>query len=136
MKRAALGGAHRGPVAPTRQRRTIRFVQTVLVLFAVGLFVFAGYSFGRAAGYEAGIRAGEIDAPAEPSLVQGVVLVVLGGIALGGGMLLNAGGAVRIPTPARLDDLAGRAEAVALARAEGAATESADEGSERASSPR
>jgi hypothetical protein len=123
VKRAALGGAHRGPVAPTRQRRTIRFVQLLLVLFAVGLFVFAGYSFGREAGYEDGRRAGDIDAPSEPSVVQAVVLLVLGGVALGGASLLGAGGAVRIPTPARLDDLAGRAEAVALQRAEEAAAE-------------
>ena len=124
MKRAALGGAHRGPVAPTRQRRTIRFIQLLLVLFAVGLLVFAGYSFGREAGYKDGLRAEEIDAPSEPSLVQGVVLVLLGGIALGGASLLNAGGgAVRIPTPAALDDLAGRAESVALERAEEAAQE-------------
>lgn len=124
VKRAALGGAHRGPVAPTRQRRTIRFIQLLLVLFAVGLFVFAGYSFGRAAGYDDGRRAEQIDAPSQPSLVQAIVLVVLGGVALGGASLLGAGGAVRIPTPARLDDLAGRAESVALQRAEEAATES------------
>lgn len=123
MKRAALGGAHRGPVAPTRQRRTIRFIQLLLVLFAVGLFVFAGYSFGREAGYEDGRRAEEIDAPAAPSLVQALVLVILGGVSLGGASLLGAGGAVRIPTPARLDDLAGRAESVALQRAEEAAAE-------------
>ena len=125
MKRAALGGAHRGPVAPTRQRRTIRFIQLLLVLFAVGLFVFAGYSFGRQAGYDDGRRAGEIDAPSEPSLITAVVLVVLGGVALGGASLLGGpGGAVRIPTPARLDDLAGRAESVALQRAEEAAADS------------
>ena len=124
MKRAALGGAHRGPVAPTRQRRTIRFIQLLLVLFSIGLFVFAGYTFGREAGYEDGQRAGQIDAPSEPSLVQAVVLVTLGAVALGGASLLGAGGAVRIPTPARLDDLAGRAESVALQRAEEAATES------------
>lgn len=104
------------------------------ILFAIGLFVFAGYSFGRSTGYDAGARAEEIDAPAEPSLTQGVVLVVLGSVALIGGMLLDAGGAVRIPTPARLDDLVGRAEAVALQKAEEAAA--ADEGSvEEASSP-
>ena len=91
------------------------------ILFAIGLFVFAGYSFGRSAGFDAGTRAQEIDAPAEPSLTQGIVLVVLGSVALVGGMLLDAGGAVRIPTPARLDDLAGRAEAVALQKAEEAA---------------
>lgn len=124
MKRAALGGAHRGPVAARRQRRTIRFIQLLLILFAIGLFVFAGYSFGRQAGYEDGLRAEEIDAPSQPSLVQSGVLLVLGGTALGGAALLNAGGTVRIPTPARLDDLAGRAESVALQRAEEAASES------------
>lgn len=121
MKRAALGGAHRGPVAPTRQRRTIRFIQALFILFAVGLFVFAGYSFGRTAGYEDGAKAGQIDAPSEPSLVQGVVLVVLGGVSLASGMLLSSGGAVRVPTPARLEELVGRAEAVALSKAEEAA---------------
>ena len=122
MKRAALGGAHRGPVAPTRQRRTIRFIQTLLILFAIGLFVLAGYSFGRAAGFSAAGDAAEIDAPRAPSPVQGIVLVVLGSIALGGGLLLSSGGAVRIPTPARLDELVGRAESVAVERAEEAAT--------------
>ena len=36
MKRQMAGGAHRGPVAPNRQRRTIRFVQLLLVLAAAG----------------------------------------------------------------------------------------------------
>ena len=126
MKRAALGGAHRGPVAPTRQRRTIRFVQALFILFAIGLFVFAGYSLGRSAGFEDGSRAGEIDAPSEPSVVQGIVLVVLGGVSLASGMLLSSGGAVRVPTPARLEELVGRAEAVALSRAEEAAQSSAE----------
>lgn len=119
-------------MAPTRQRRTIRFVQVLFILFAIGLFVFAGYSFGRSAGYDAGIRSHEIDAPSEPSVVQGVVLVLLGGIALVGAMLLDAGGAVRIPTPARLDDLAGRAEAVALAKASQTAGASSAETTEEA----
>ena len=123
MKRAALGGAHRGPVAPTRQRRTIRFVQLLLLLFAIGLFVFAGYSLGRATGYDDGLRAGEIDAPREPSTIQSVVLVTIGAIALGGAFLLGSGDTVRIPTPALLDELAGRAESVALQKAEEAAAE-------------
>ncbi len=123
MKRQALGGAHRGPVAPTRQRRTIRFVQSLLLLFAVGLFVFAGYSFGRAAGYQDGRRASAIDAPSEPSVAKAVVLLVIGGVALGAASLLGVGGPVRVPTPARLDDLACRAESVALQRAEDAASE-------------
>lgn len=121
MKRAALGGAHRGPVAPTRQRRTIRFIQLLLVLFAIGLFVFAGYSFGLEAGYRDGLRSGQIDAPSEPSLAQAVILMILGAVALAGASLLGTGGTVRIPTPARLEDLAGRAESVALQRAEEAA---------------
>ncbi|MDP9068874.1 MAG: hypothetical protein M3N53_11100 [Actinomycetota bacterium] len=125
MKRAALGGAHRGPVAPTRQRRTIRFVQGLLIAAAIAFFVFSGYAFGRAAGFDEGRRAGGFDAPRDPSVVQAIVLLVLGGVALGGGFLLNGGGTVRLPTPARLEDLAGRAESVAVQRAEESASGSA-----------
>ena len=112
------GGAHRGPVAPTRQRKTIRFVQLLLVLTAAGLMAFAGYSFGRADGYDAGTRAGEIDAPREPSRGQTVVLVVLGAVAFGAATMLQGDSTVRVPTPSRLDELAGRAEQVAIERAE------------------
>ena len=118
MKRQMVGGATRGPVAPTRQRRTIRFVQILLLLTAAGLLAFAGYSYGRADGYEAGKRAGDIDAPREPSTTQTVVLIVIGGIAFTGAVLLQERSAVRIPTPAKLDDLAGRAEQVAIEKAE------------------
>ena len=118
MKRAVTGGAHRGPVAPTRQRRTIRFVQILLLLTTAALLAFAGYSYGRADGYQAGQRAGEIDAPREPSQVQTVVLVVLGGIAFGAALLLQERSAVRIPTPVKLDELTERAEQVAIERAE------------------
>ena len=118
MKRAVTGGAHRGPVAPTRQRRTIRFVQVLLMLTAAGLLVFAGYSYGRVDGYEAGQRAEEIDAPREPSLVQPIVLVALAGAAFGAALLLQERSTVRIPTPARLDELTQRAEQVAIERAE------------------
>lgn len=79
---------------------------------------FAGYSYGRADGYEAGQRAGAIDAPREPSEIQAVVLVVLGAIAFGAATLLQEKSPVRVPTPARLDELAGRAEQVAIDRAE------------------
>ena len=113
-----VGGAHRGPVEVTRQRRTIRFIQLLLVLTAAGLIAFAGYSFGRVHGYDAGQRANEIDAPRPPSVVQTVVLVVIGAIALGGAALLQDGSSVRIPTPARLDDLVGRAEQTAIEKAE------------------
>lgn len=121
MKRAALGGAHRGPVAPTRQRRTIRFVQGLLILFALGLLTFAAYSFGQVVTFDAGRDAAAIDAPREPSIVQPLVLVVVGAIFLIGGVLLG-GRTVRVPTPARLEELVGRAESVALERAEQAAT--------------
>lgn len=112
------GGAHRGPVAPTRQRKTIRFVQLLLILTAAGLMAFAGYSYGRAAGYDAGTRADEIDAPRRPSQVQTVVLVVLGAVAFGAATMLQGDSTVRVPTPSRLDELAGRAERVAIERAE------------------
>lgn len=112
------GGAHRGPVAPTRQRRTLRFVQILLVLTAAGLIAFAGYSYGRVDGYDDGKRAADLDPPRPPSVVQTIVLVVLGAVALTGAVLLQDGNSVRIPTPARLDELAGRAEQSAIERAE------------------
>ena len=125
MKRTMTGGTHRGPLGLRRQRRTIRFVQIVLVLTATGLLLFAGYALGRSSGYDAGTRAGEIDAPGEPSAAQTVVLGVLGFMALGGALLLQGDGTVRIPTPARLEELAGRAERQAIERAEEVAAGSA-----------
>lgn len=116
------GGTHRGPLGLRRQRRTIRFVQILLVLTAAGLLLFAGYALGRSSGFDAGTRAGEIDAPRAPSGVQTVVLGVLGFTALGGALLLQGDGTVRIPTPARLEELAGRAERQAIERAEEVAT--------------
>ena len=118
MKRSMAGGAHRGPVAPTRQRRTIRFIQLLLVLTAAGLLAFAGYSYGRADGYDAGKRAAEIDAPREPSQIQTVVLVVIAAIAFAAATMLQENSTVRVPTPSRLDELAGRAEQVAIEKAE------------------
>ena len=112
------GGAHRGPVAPQRQRRTLRFIQILLVLAAAGLIAFAGYSYGRVDGYEAGKRVSDLDPPRPPSIVQPIVLVILGGLALTGAALLQDGNTVRMPTPARLEDLAGRAEQSAIERAE------------------
>lgn len=96
MKRAVTGGAHRGPVAPSRQRRTIRFVQVTLIVTAIGLIVFGAYSF------------------AERTVSQAVVLLLIGATAGGAAYLLSDGPSVRIPTPARLDELAGRAEKVAI----------------------
>lgn len=103
------GGSYRGPVAPRRQRRAIRFVQVVLVLLAAGLLVFAGYSQGRSSGIETGRHADTLAPPKPPSATQTVVLGVLGVAALGGALLLQGPG-VRIPTPARLDDLTGKAQ--------------------------
>jgi hypothetical protein len=99
MKRAMTGGAHRGPVAPTRQRRTIRFVQLTLAALALGLVGFGIYSFGAR------------------TASQGIVLVFLGASFAGAAILLADGPSVRIPTPARLDELAGRAESVAIQKA-------------------
>ena len=116
------GGTHRGPLGLRRQRRTIRFVQIVLVVTAAGLLLFAGYAWGRSSGYDAGTRAREIDAPRRPSGVQTLVLGILGLTALGGALALQGDGTVRIPTPARLDELATRAERQAIERAEQVAT--------------
>ena len=123
------GGAHRGPVAPPRQRRTIRLVQILLVLVAAGLLAFAGYSYGRAAGFTEGRRVGEVGAPRKPGITQTVVLVVLGLGAFACAWLLQKDGIVRIPTPAKLDELAGRAEQVAIERAEEIAGSSSETGS-------
>lgn len=98
-----VGGAYRGPVGVGRQRRTIRFVQILLALLAAGLLVFAGYSFGEKAGYEDGSRS--IDAPAEPSTSQGVVLVILGMGAIAACVGLQSGGGLRLLTPARLREM-------------------------------
>jgi TRAP-type C4-dicarboxylate transport system permease small subunit len=123
MKRAVTGGTHRGPVAPARQRRAIRTVQALLLVFATGLLLFAGYTWGRASGYEDGRRAGDIDAPSRPSSAQTGVLAVVGGVALVAALMLQGDG-VRVPTPARLEELTGRAEAAAVERAEKLAAES------------
>ena len=118
------GGAHRGPVAHDRQRKTIRFVQILLVLVAAGLLLFAGYSAGRSSGYDAGVRSTEEEsAPRKPSPAQTIVLSVLAVGALAGAYVLGGPEGVRIPTPARLDELAGRAESAALQKAEELAAE-------------
>ena len=117
------GGTHRGPLGLRRQRRTIRFVQILLVVAAAALLLFAGYAWGRSSGFDAGARAGEIDAPRRPSAAQAIVLSLLGLAALGGALMLQGDGTVKIPTPARLDELAGRAERQAIERAEKAATD-------------
>ena len=116
-----VGGAHRGPVAHSRQRRTLRLVQGLLVLIAAGLLLFAGYGLGKSAGYDEGRRAEEIGAPAEPSFAAVAVPALLGLGALGGALYLQGQGGIRMPTPARLDELAGRAEQVAIEKAQGAA---------------
>jgi hypothetical protein len=93
-------------------------MQVVLVVIAASLFTFTGYTLGRAAGFDEGRRAREIGGPARPSAVQVIVLAVLGAGAAAGAYLLGGPSGVRIPTPARLDELAGRAETAAVERAE------------------
>lgn len=73
-------------------------MQVLLVLLSIGAIVFAVYSFGAR------------------STAQAVVLIVLGTVCAGGAFLLSDGPSVRIPTPARLDELAGRAEQVAIGK--------------------
>jgi hypothetical protein len=113
-----LGGNLRGPVDLSRQRRTIRVVQILLVLVAGGLMMLSGYSLGRVAGFRTALRSDSFDRPRAPSAVQPAVLVILGGIAIAAAAALQEKGSVRLPTPARLDELAGRAEGAAIAKAE------------------
>lgn len=127
MKRSIGGGAHRGPVAHSRQRRTIRFMQGLLVVVAAGLLMLAGYSWGRASGFDDGKRAGEVGGPKEPGIGATVVLAGFGLGALAGAFFLGGPEGVRIPRPARLEELAGRAEAAAVDRAGRPAARTDDE---------
>ena len=112
------GGTGRGPAGLRRQRRTIRIMQGILVLLAAALLAFAGYGLGRVHGFDAGRRADALETPRRPSAAQVVVLAGLGLGALAGALALQGPSGPRVPTPARLDELSGRAEASAIARAE------------------
>ena len=113
MKRSLGGGALRGPLGLRRQRRTIRFVQILLVLIGAGFTAFAVIA-------SAGVgRQPDPSTLARPATVgQPIVLGVMALAAWGAAWLLGDGRGVRIPTPARLDELAGRAERAALERVE------------------
>lgn len=118
MKRGMAGGSYRGPLGLRRQRRTIRFVQLLLIALGVALAVFA-----------IAAASGTTDRP-DPrtlarsgSLAQPIVLGVLALAAWSAAWLLTDGRGVRIPTPARLDELAGRAEQVAIEKTEAVATD-------------
>jgi drug/metabolite transporter (DMT)-like permease len=116
------GDAARGPVGVLRQRRTLRLMQLILVLIAGVIMMFAGYSYGRVQGYEDAQRSESFDAPSKPSNGRTIALVFLGAIPIAVAFLLERGG-LGVPTPARLDELTGRAEQAALERAERLARE-------------
>jgi hypothetical protein len=118
VKRSMGGGNYRGPVGILRQRRTMRFVQLCLIAVAAGLLILAGYSQGRVNGFELGRSNNTVAAPAAPSTSKSIVIAILGLGALGAAMLLQADGGVRLPVPARLEELTGRAESAAIERAE------------------
>lgn len=113
-----MGGAHRGPVGASRQRRTIRLVQVLLVLISGALMVFAGYSLGRVDGFRTAQASTSFDRPRPPSVAQPVVLMILGAVAIVAAASLQKGESVRMPTPARLDEFVGRAERTAIEKAE------------------
>ncbi len=117
MKRQAIGGTHRGPLGAERQRRTLRLVQALLVFVAAGLLFYAGYSAGVAAGFERSRDADALDGPRTPSWTQTVVLAVLGVGSLAAAFTLQRGGVLTTPTPARLEELTGRAEEAAMSNA-------------------
>lgn len=100
MKRGMAGGAYRGPVAPTRQRRTIRLVQILLLVIAAGLVWFAF-----------------ADNDTHTQASETIVSLIIAVVCLAAAWSLSDGPSVRVPTPARLDELAGRAESVALDKA-------------------
>jgi hypothetical protein len=118
MKRRLGGGNYRGPVGIVRQRRTIRFVQICLVLIAAGLLMLAGYSLGKVKGFDEGRAASRVGAPAAPSAAKSFVVAILGFGALSAAVLLQGQGGVKLPVPARLEELTGRAESAAIERAE------------------
>jgi hypothetical protein len=99
-------------------------MQVLLVVVAAGLLMLAGYSWGRATGFDAGKRADEVGGPKEPGIGATIVLGAFGLVALAGAFVLGGPEGVRIPRPARLEELAGRAEAVAVEKAERVAKES------------
>ena len=112
-----VGGAYRGPVGVGRQRRTIRFVQGLLVLIAVGLLFFAGYALGEANGFEDGRRADALDGVAQkPATSQTLVLALLGLGAFAAALLLQTEGGVRLLTPKKLLELerSGGSEPIAM----------------------
>ena len=115
------GGSYRGPVGILRQRRTVRFVQLCFVALAAALLIFAGYSHGVVKGYAEGRSTGKVAAPRPPSSAKTVVLAILGIGSIGAALLLQGPSGVRLPVPARLEELSGRAESAAIERAEGAA---------------
>lgn len=121
MKRGMVGGATRGPVAPTRQRRTIRFIQGLAIVLGAVALLFAGYSWGRASGIDAARASGDLGSPRRPGPAQVLVLSAIGLLGLGTAVVLQGSSGPVMPTPARLDELAGRAEQAATVRAEEAA---------------
>ncbi len=118
MKRGMGGGSYRGPLGLRRQRRTIRFVQVLLVVIGLALATVALVSVG-----DVGDRPDPATLAATDSIARPIVLGSLALSAWFAAWLLADGRGVRIPTPARLDELAGRAEDAAIARAESAATD-------------
>ena len=117
-----LGGAHRGPVAPSRQRRTIRLVQALLIVMGLGLVVAAFLSLIEVTAFDpSGVAS--FDRPRPPSWGQPIVLAILALVSLGAASVLGLGRTVKLPTPARLEEFVGRAEGAAIDRAERSAAE-------------
>jgi len=111
-------------------------MQGLLIAMAAALLLLAGYSWGRAAGYDQGLAAGDIDAPSAPSTTQTIVLITLGAGSLAGAFLLQRDGVAVVPTPAKLDTLAGRAEQAMIEKAASISAQSEDvDESKKASAP-
>lgn len=107
-------------MAHGRQKRTIRFMQLLFVVIAVGLVAYALVALGSS---EENVLGGSHD----PGILQPLVLFFLAAGAVGAAAALGGRDGVRIPTPARLEELVGRAEEAAVERAEQIAAEPRDE---------
>lgn len=80
-------------------------MQALLVVTAAVLLMFAGYTWGRAAGIDEAQRSDDLGGTRAPSPAQVIVPALLGLGSLTAAFLLQAGAGVRLLTPARLEQM-------------------------------
>ncbi len=95
-------------------------MQLLFVLIAAGLVAYAIASLGSP-------ETEPLGGSHDPGVMQPVVLMILATGSLAAAAALGGRAGVKIPTPARLEELVGRAEQAAVQRAEQIAAEPRDE---------